>query len=130
MPLPDHLPLRLVYVANVVVAGQIGLSALFAPARAAATVFQGAVTPSEGLRVVGALWLAIAVLSAAGVLSPRPLSAVLLLQLVYKGSWLLVAGLPALRAGTAYPRGMFWFFAAWVAVLPWVIPWRYLAGRG
>ena len=122
----SELPLRLVYLANVVVAGQIGISALFTPGRAAQTVFQGAVAESEGLRVVGALWLAIAVLSACGLLAPKPFSAVLALQLVYKGSWLLVAALPAIRSGAPYPTGMAGFFAAWVLVLPWVIPWRWL----
>ena len=120
----SDIALRIVYLANVFVAGQIGWSALFTPDRAAVTVFQNTVAPSEGLRVVGALWLAIAVLSACGLFAPRAFAAVLLLQLIYKGSWLLAAGVPALRAGEAYPRGMFWFFVVWVAVLPWVIPWR------
>lgn len=124
----SDIALRVVYVANVIVAGQIGLAALFRPTRAAATVFQHAVAPSEGLRVVGALWLAIAICSAAGLIAPRSFSAVLVLQLVYKGGWLLAVGLPALRAGEPYPQGMFWFFVVWVAVLPWVVPWRDLFG--
>ena len=126
----SDIALRVVYLANVFVAGQIGYSALFTPDRAVATVFQHAVAPSEGLRVVGALWLAIAVLSAAGLFAPRQFVVVLLLQLVYKASWLAVAGVPALRAGEAYPRGMFWFSVVWVAVLPWVIPWRVFLGGG
>ena len=111
-----------------IVAGQIGVAALFHSARATVTVCQGAIQASEGLRVVGALWLAIAVLSTIGLSSPRPMSAVLALQLVYMFSWLLVAGIPALRAGASYPRGMFWSFVVWGAVLPWVIPGRYLFG--
>ncbi len=124
----SDLALRIIYVANVIVAGQIGLSALFTPTRAAVTVFQNAVAPSEGLRFVGALWLSIAVLSMMGLLSPKPFSAVLVLQLMYKGSWLLVAALPAVRSGADYPRGMAAFFVVWVLVLPWVIPWRWLFG--
>lgn len=120
----EDLLLRVVYAANVLVAGQIGVTALFAPARAAATVFQGAVEPSEGLRVVGALWLAIAVLSVVGLFSPRAMQPVLLLQIIYKGSWLLVAGIPAWWAGRPVPVGMFWFFVVWVVVLPFVIECR------
>lgn len=124
----EDLALRVVYAANVFVAGSIGVSALFTPARAAQTVFEGAVAPSEGLRVVGALWLAIAVLSAVGLLAPKPMQPVLVLQIVYKGSWLLVAGLPAMLGGRPYPASMFWFFVVWVAVLPWVVDWRGVFG--
>lgn len=124
----DHTALRIVYLANVIVAGQIGIAALWRPARAVQTVFQGAVEPSEGLRVVGALWLAIAALSLYGLYAPRAMQPVLVLQIVYKGSWLLVAGLPAMLGGRDYPSGMLWFFVVWVLVLPWVVEWRSLVG--
>lgn len=124
----EDLLLRIIYAANVFVAGAIGVSALFTPMRAVQTVFEGAVAPSEGLRVTGALWLAIAILSAVGLLAPKPMQPVLVLQIVYKGSWLLVAGLPAMLDGRPYPAGIFWFFVVWVAVLPWVVDWRGLVG--
>ncbi len=123
------LLLRIVYAANVLVAGWIGLSSLFSPPTAARTVFEGAYPPTETMRLVGCLWLAIAVLSAAGLVWPRPFAAVLVLQLVYKGTWLLVVGWPAVRAGQPVPAGMAWFFLAWVLVLPFIIPWRQLVGQ-
>ena len=122
-----HVAMRVVYLANVFVAGSIGVTCLFTD-RGAATVFEGAVAQPDGLKVVGALWLAIAACSAFGLLRPEAFAAVLVLQLVYKSSWLLVVGPPAWRASLPYPRSMAGFFVVWVAVLPWVIPWRRLLG--
>ena len=121
--------MRVVYLANVFVAGWIGVTCLFTD-RGAATVFEGTVAESAGLRVVGALWLAIAACSVFGLLRPHAFAAVLLLQLIYKASWLIVVAWPAARAGMTYPRGMATFFVVWVAVLPWVLPWRRLFGGG
>lgn len=123
----DTVLLRVVYAANVVVAGWIGLSCLFTEHRGALTVFEGTVEPSEGLRVTGALWLAIAVCSAWGLVRPASMTGVLWLQLVYKATWLLVAALPAWRAGEAYPSGMAGFFVVWVAALAVLLPWRALS---
>ena len=122
---PSLVALRLVYLANIFVAGSIGITCLFTD-RGAATIFEGAVVQSEGLRVVGALWLAIAICSGLGLLRPEAFAAVLVLQLVYKSSWLLVVGWPAWRQGLAYPKSMALFFVVWVLVLPFVIPWRQL----
>ncbi|MFB0945476.1 MAG: hypothetical protein QMB24_04915 [Spirosomataceae bacterium] len=41
---------------------------------------------------------------------PITFSPVLLLQLIYKGTWLLVVDLPALRNAKPYPNGMARFF--------------------
>ena len=118
--------IRLTYLANVLVAGSIGISCLFFPGVAARTVFQQAYPPSDTMRLVGCLWLAIALLSGLGWWRPVPWAAVLVLQLVYKSTWLLVVAGPAIRAGRAYPCGMAVFFLVWVMVLPFVIPWRAL----
>jgi hypothetical protein len=48
---------------------------------------------------------------------------ILVLQLIYKGTWLLVVALPAIKSQQAYPTGMAGFFLVWVLVLPLVIPW-------
>ena len=116
--------LKVVYLLNVLVAGSIAYSSIREPARAAVTVLQGAYPATEVIRLVGCLWLGIAVLSVLGLFRPVTFAPVLLLQLVYKGTWLLVIALPAVRAGVAYPRGMAGFFVVWVLVLPFVIPWR------
>lgn len=121
--------LYLVYAANVLVAGWISITSLFYPRRALTSVFENTVDYSETIRLVGALWGAIFLLSIVGFWFPRRMSVVLLLQLIYKGSWLLVVAWPAYRVGADYPRGMAVFFLVWVVVLPFVIPWRYLFGQ-
>lgn len=123
------MAMRIVYLANIVVAGWISYTSLFHPRLAQETVFSGAVSYSEVIRLVGALWGAICLLSVAGLFYPEQMSPVLLLQLIYKGAWLLVVALPALRQQEPYPAGMALFFVIWVLVLPFVIPWSALFGK-
>ena len=120
--------IKLVYLANVIVAGWISITCVFFPKVAAQTVFQGAFDSSEALRLVGALWGAIFLLSILGLFLPDRMALVLFFQLIYKGSWLLFAALPALMNQQAFPRGMAVFFLIWVLVLPFVIPWKIIFG--
>ncbi|MGB3588491.1 MAG: hypothetical protein WBA23_18235 [Tunicatimonas sp.] len=117
------IALRIIYVLNIIVAGQIAISAMFNPERAAATTFGNAYPSTEVMRLVGCLWLGITVLSILGLWKPITFSPVLLLQLIYKGSWLLIVALPALRNDQPFPTGMAIFFVIWVLVLPFLIPW-------
>lgn len=119
--------IRLVFAANVLVAGAVGLASLIGGAPALRGVWQSAVEPSsQPVRIVGAFWTTIALLSIMGLASPRAFAPVLLVQLLYKGIWLAVVALPALVAGrgSEIPAGIAVFFAAWVLVLPFVIPFR------
>ncbi len=127
---PD-LTLKLVYAANVLVAGWVGSLSLFLPQVASRTVFSGTAAASPAMQVTGALWLSIALLSFAGCFAPRSFAVVLVLQLIYKASWLLVVALPAVAAGNreTLPGGMTVFFLIWVIVLPFVIPWRSLLAQ-
>ena len=118
------IALKIVYVANVIVAGWISISSLFFPKVAHQSVFESAIEYSEGIRLIGALWGAIFLLSVLGLFYPKQMSLVLLFQLIYKSSWLMVAALPAIINGTTYPKGMSVFFLIWVLVLLFVIPWR------
>lgn len=118
--------LRIVYVANILVAGWISITALFYPQKAIQSIFENAYQATEVVRLVGALWLGIAVLSVFGLWKPVNFSPVLILQLIYKGSWLLVVALPALQNKAQYPTGMSVFFLIWVCALPFVIPWKTL----
>jgi len=118
--------MKLVYLANVLVAGWISISSLFFPKTALQTVFESAFAYSESIRLVGALWWAIFLLSILGLFFPRQMSLVLLFQLIYKGSWLLFVALPAHLNGEPYPKSMAIFFVVWVVVLPFVIPWKSL----
>ena len=117
------MPLYSVFAANVLVAGWIGFVSLFAPKTASATIFSHAYPTTDAIRLVGCLWLAIAILSALGLWRPLTFSPVLLLQLIYKGTWLLVVALPAIPTKQPYPGGMAVFFLIWVVFLPVVIPW-------
>ena len=123
--------LRVVFAANILVAGVVGVLTLFAPAAASAAVFAGSDTIGPAARVTGAFWTAIAVISVLGLVYPLALSPVLLIQLVYKGLWLLVVALPLLLSEQRRPMpwGMAGFFLVWVVVLPWVIPWRAMVSR-
>ncbi len=115
--------LKLVYIANIIVAGWISITSTFYPKTSATTVFQNAYQTTEVIRLVGCLWLAIAVLSLLGLWRPLSFSPILLVQLIYKGTWLLVVALPAIRNKQPYPTGMAMFFLIWVLILPFVIPW-------
>ena len=120
------LTLKLVYIANIIVAGWISITSLFYPKIALHSVFTNAYEYSEVIRLVGALWGAIFILSIFGLFYPKQMSLVLLFQLIYKSSWLIVVALPAILNNQSYPKGMATFFALWVAVLPFVIPWKNL----
>jgi hypothetical protein len=118
--------LKIIYAANIIVAGWISLTSLFFPKTAQATIFSNDVAYSEVIRLVGALWGAIFLLSVLGMWLPEQMSLVLLFQLIYKASWLLVVALPAIMRSEPYPKGMALFFLIWVLVLPFVIPWNTL----
>jgi len=120
------LALKIVYCANILVAGWISLTCLFQPEIAVKTVFSDALQYSESIRLVGALWLGIFILSILGLLWPQKMSLILLFQLIYKGSWLLLVALPVVLQHNPYPKVMALFFLIWVIILPFVIPWKYL----
>lgn len=120
--------LRLIFAANVLVAGWIAITSLFDPEKAVRTVFENTVAYSEVIRLVGCLWGAIFLLSIVGLFLPERMALVLLFQLIYKGSWLVFVALPAYRAEEPFPEGMARFFILWVVLLPFVIPWREIFG--
>ncbi|MEL6611058.1 MAG: hypothetical protein AAFQ53_03095 [Bacteroidota bacterium] len=122
------LGMRAVFAANVVVAGIVGFSSLFTPARATQTVFEGTASPGAAMGVTGAFWVTVALLSSAGLVWPTRMAPVLLVQLCYKALWLAFFAAPAWQAGRPVPSGIASFFAIWVVVLPFVIPWRALFG--
>lgn len=121
------MSLKFMYLANILVAGWISISSLFFPKTAQITVFGGAFAYSESIRLVGALWGGIFLLSIMGLFFPKPMSVILLFQLVYKSSWLLFAALPAILKQEPYPKAMAIFFVVWVVILPFAIPWERMA---
>ncbi len=95
--------MRIVFAANVLVAGWISISCQFYHKLAESSVFENAFTYSEAFRLTGALWWGIFLLSIVGLFLPKQMSLVLLFQLIYKGSWLVFAALPAHLATQPYP---------------------------
>jgi hypothetical protein len=118
------IALRLVYIANILVAGWVGYNAFFLSETSANTVFSGAYPANPLSKLVGCLWLSIAFLSVLGLFRPIVFSPVLLIQLFYKGLWLIAVALPAIQNNQAYPKPMATFFLIWVIILPFVIPWK------
>ncbi|MGD1947645.1 MAG: hypothetical protein ACFB0A_15605 [Croceivirga sp.] len=118
--------MRIIYILNIIVAGQIAILALSNPKNSALTTFGNAYQPTEVIRLVGCLWLAIAILSIFGLWKPLTFVPVLLLQLIYKATWLLTVALPAFRDDLPFPKTMALFFVAWVLVLPFLKPWKEL----
>ncbi len=115
--------LKIVYIANIIVAGWISSVSILDFKKSATTVFENAYYPTEVIRLVGCLWLAITILSIFGLFRPISCSPILLVQLIYKETWLLVVALPAIKNNQPYPAGMALFFLIWVLILPFVIPW-------
>ncbi len=122
------IAMKIVYIANIFLAGWISISSLFYPQIAVGSVFEHNFAYSESIRLVGALWFAIFILSILGLCFPQQMSLVLLFQLIYKSSWLIFAALPAIINQQAYPKGMATCFLVWVLVLPFVIPWKFIFG--
>jgi hypothetical protein len=121
--------IKLMYFANIIVAGWISITSLFYPKTAQITVFSNAFTYSEAIRLVGALWGAIFILSVLGLFFPQKMNLIFLFQLIYKSSWLVFAALPALLKNELYPKGMAICFVVWVVLLPFVIDWRGIFGE-
>jgi hypothetical protein len=71
--------LKIIYIANIIVAGWISITSLFFPKLSATTVFSNAYQPTEVIRLVGCLWLPITILSILGLWRPLTFSPVLLL---------------------------------------------------
>ena len=117
---------QLMYIANILVAGWISISCLFFPKTAQNIVFSDAFAYSEAIRLVGALWGAIFIISLLGLFYPQQMRFIFFYQFIYKFAWLLFAALPAMIDHQPYPKGMAVFFVIWVVILPFVIPWKSL----
>jgi hypothetical protein len=112
------------YILNIIVAGYISVTALFFPKNALQTVFENSIQYSEVIRLVGALWFAVFLISILGLFYPKQMQLIFLFQLIYKFSWLLAVALPALYLGKEFPKGMGMFFLIWVIILSFVIDWE------
>ena len=99
MTVADIVSLRILYLATVIGVGGAGLVVLFAPKLADQRLFFGAVTIDAYTRIIGAFWLGLGAIAAVGLVYPREMTAVLLVQMVYKAIWLAAGAGPALISG-------------------------------
>ena len=112
---PDIL--RIAYAANILILVPVCFAMLRETGVNA--VFQRSVADSHGLRLlVFSLWFAILLSSAAGLFAPAIFAPVILIQIVYKSSWLLLFVLPAMRRAERVPTGIALTFAAIVLTYP------------
>ena len=124
-----ELLLRGAYALNILILTPVVLGLLLARNGPYVPAIGGVVTDSEGLRLlVMSLWGAILVLSAFGLAAPAAFWPVLLLQVVYKTTWLAAYVAPIWRAegAAAVPWGPAVCFAAIVALWPFILvqAWR------
>ena len=90
--------LRGMYAANVLGAGVPGALIVLAPGWARENLF-GAEQDPVTFGMLGAVWLAIGLLSLVGLRHPLPLAGIFAVQIVYKSVWLVAVALPRLVAG-------------------------------
>ena len=117
--------MKIIYIANIIVAGWISITSIFFPKIAIQSIFENSYLNSDLVRLVGCLWFGIFFISILGLWKPYTFAPILLLQLIYKFSWLLIVAIPAIKNDIIYPKGMAIFFLIWVVVLPFVIPWKH-----
>lgn len=123
-----RLRLRVLFALDVVGAGGPGVLMLLAPDKASDLLFSGRLESNAGTQVLGCIWVALGLLSVAGVLRPVRFSPVLLVQFAYKLIWLLAVGLPAAVSGAGVPPVLTAIFAGWVVAVGFAAPWRLLFG--
>ncbi|MEQ8405611.1 MAG: hypothetical protein RKE49_10970 [Oceanicaulis sp.] len=99
MTVADIVALRGLYLAAVIGAGGAGLVTLFAPRLADQRLFYGGLKIDAYTRMIGAFWLGLGVIAAIGLLHPREMAAILLVQMAYKAIWVGAAALPAILSG-------------------------------
>ena len=116
--------LIVMYVAAIIGAGVVGILTLLSPRIASKYVFSGDVQVDVYLRILGAIWLALGFVACLGAMAPERYLAVLLIQLIYKTSWLLAAAYPAIAKGNRAPGLVFLtcLFTVWVIALLGTIP--------
>lgn len=125
----DITALRVIYIANVIVAGAVGTISLFFPKVARRRLFQEEETSdSHATYITGSFWYAISIISFIAIFFPIKFSPILIIQVFYKGLFLIRRGIPKLIKRQFHKGliGLSSFFLVWVIILPIFIPWKYL----
>ncbi|MEI7853867.1 MAG: hypothetical protein WCJ06_09180 [Planctomycetota bacterium] len=124
-------PLVLAYIFNIIVLIPIGLMTLLGGEKGGQLACQSKFTESEGFRtILGSLWTAILIGSVLGLFFPITMSALLLVQVIYKTLWLLVYIVPRMlnKRSNEVPWGIASAFLVIIVTYPWIIPWAQLFG--
>ena len=124
-------PMIFPYIFNIIVLIPVGLLTLLGGERGGQLACQNKFPESEGFRtILGSLWTAILIGSVLGLFFPVTMSALLLIQVIYKSLWLLVFVMPRLLKGkiSEVPSGIALVFLVIMLSYPWVIPWGQLFG--
>jgi hypothetical protein len=127
----EMTPLLLPYIFNIFVLIPIGLLTLLGGEKGGQLACQGKFPESEGFRtILGSLWTAILIGSVLGLFFPITMSALLLIQVIYKTLWLLVYAMPRMlkQRSKEVPWGIALTFLVIIVSYPWVIPWGQLFG--
>jgi len=121
--------LRLPYAINLLILIPVCWTMIRSADGGFASVFEGKIAASEGLRlIVWSMWVAILLSSLAGLAAPARMLPLLGVQVVYKALWLALFVVPLWRTGgwAAVPQGLTASFIFIVATWPFFI-WRGLA---
>lgn len=124
-------PLHLPYIFNIIVLIPIGLLTLLGGEKGGQLACQSKFPESAGFRtILGSLWTAILIGSVMGLFFPITMSALLLIQVIYKTLWLFVYGMPRMlnQRSNEVPWGIALTFLVIVVSYPCVIPWGQLFG--
>lgn len=126
--------MRFLYLLNIAIPGALALYHLAAPAAAAKALWAGSsvapLNPPLALPMLGAWWAAIVVVSLLGLREPYKFSAVMLMQILYKLTFLGKAILPLAMAGrwAAIPTAPVAVYASFLLPLFACAPWGHWFG--
>ncbi len=118
--------LVLAYIFNIILLIPIGLMTILGGEKGGQLACQSKFPESEGFRtLLGSLWTAILIGSVLGLFFPITMSALLLIQVIYKTLWLLVYALPRMlnQRSNEVPWGIASTFLIIIMIYPWIIPW-------
>lgn len=114
-------PLQIAYTANILILVPVLVSMFADSGGRQIRVMQNQVQNSDGLRLlVASFWLAILLLSIAGLFQPEMFAMVLVLQVVYKLAYLIVYIVPTARSKgiDSIPQGLSVSFLVIVVIWP------------
>jgi ABC-type spermidine/putrescine transport system permease subunit I len=121
--------LQIAYVLDIMVSVPVAFTTLIGHERAARFLFKESLPASDSFRIIlGSLWMAVLLCCIAGIFFPIAMSPILLLQVIYKGLWLMLFAVPRWIGGRGaeVPKRITGICLATIIAFPWVIPWSML----